>query len=113
MEYLREITADVFDVAARLKEIDARYRLFYNLKAGRYEVYTLLTRPVLQVVLAQSPPDCRSVEHVRKTRAERAAQLFEQYKKENERLQRAKLKDCAERALSAAAGALSGRKNDA
>ena len=93
MEHLREITADVFDVAARLREIDARYRLFYNLKAG--------------------PPDRRSVEHVRKTRAERAAQLFEQYKKENERLQRAKLKECAERALSAAAGALSGRKNDA
>ena len=83
MEYLREITADVFDVAARLREIDARYRLFYNLKAGRYEVYTLQPRPVLQVVLAQSPPDRRSVEHVRKTRAERAAQLFEQYKKEN------------------------------
>ena len=113
LEYLIEIKSDVFDIADRLKSIDGRYRLYYNTIAHRYEVYTLEPRPTLQVVLPFSPPDARCLEHVRKTRAERAAQLFEQYKKENERLQRAKLKECAERALSAAAGALSGRKNDA
>ncbi len=35
---LIEIKHDVFDVADRIKEVDAEYRLFYNLDRARFEV---------------------------------------------------------------------------
>lgn len=94
MQYLQEIVSDVFDVADRLKGIDERYRLFYNKLAKRYEVYTFTPHPVLQVVLPFSPPDCRCVERVRKTRAERLEKLIEELNEHNallEKLRREKI----------------------
>lgn len=102
MWHLREITSDVFDVADRLKGIDERYRLFYNTLTKRYEVYTFTPHPALQVVLPFSPPDARCVEHVRKTRAERAAQLLRELEKENERIAQARNKQIIDRALECA-----------
>ena len=56
MQHLREITSDVFDIADRLKAIDGRYRLFYNLIAKRYEVYTFTPHPTLQFLPTSASP---------------------------------------------------------
>ena len=37
-ENVKEITADVFDLADRIKEVDEEYRLFYSFDHERYEV---------------------------------------------------------------------------
>ena len=37
-ERVKEITADVFDIADRIREVDGEYRLYYNVDHARYEV---------------------------------------------------------------------------
>lgn len=102
MQHLREITSDVFDIADRLKAIDGRYRLFYNLIAKRYEVYTFTPHPTLQVVLPFSPPDARCIRHVLRTRAERISALLEEIEAENARIERERMKAVIDRAIASA-----------
>ena len=33
------VSRDLYSVSERLKEIDDRYELFYNVRLGRYEIY--------------------------------------------------------------------------
>ena len=101
--HLIPVFADVFDVADRLKGIDERYRLFYNKRARRYEVYTLQPQPVLQAVLPFSPPDARCLEYVRKTRIERVRYLQEELEKHNAEREKRIVKEVVENIMSCAA----------
>ena len=70
---LIRITEDVFDVCDRLKSVDERYKLFYNAKKRRYEVYV---EDKLAFVVPFYSLDARTVEYARMTRVERAAEIF-------------------------------------
>ena len=70
---LIRITEDVFDVCDRLKSVDERYKLFYNAKKRRYEVYV---EDKLAFVVPFDSLDARTVEYARMTRVERAAEIL-------------------------------------
>ncbi|MCI8326127.1 MAG: hypothetical protein HFH71_06255 [Clostridia bacterium] len=89
---LRPIISDTFDIASRLKEIDPRYVLYYNLARHRYEVHTLQgLGSYLQCVLPYRTLDCRTLRYVRRTRVERADSLLAEIERDNAAREDAKL----------------------
>lgn len=90
---LRLIISDTFDIASRLREIDPRYALYYNLARHRYEVHTLQgLGSYLQCVLPYRTLDCRSLRYVRRTRVERADSLIAEIERDNAAREDAKLR---------------------
>ena len=79
------IKDDLFHVAKRLKEIDARYKLYFNRKIRRFEVYV---DGAMQIALPFERLDQRTIEHVRKTRIENLDALMRDIETENARLQK-------------------------
>ena len=101
---VREVESDLFDIARRLKEIDAGY--FILCKRGRFEVHNRGDKPTYCLTVPWSELDARSVELVRKTRAERAAKLFAELERDNERARRRAIRESADRAAEIAECAL-------
>lgn len=99
MKDLIRIESDLFDIADRLKEIDAGYELYFNTLKNRYEVFA---RGVLQVAVPFGKLDARTLLHVRSTRLERADELLKQIDWQNKRAEelaaKTALKKCADAA---------------
>ena len=101
---VREVESDLFDIARRLKEIDAGY--FILCKRGRFEVHNRGDEPTYCLTVPWSELDAQTVELVRKTRAERAAELFAELERDNERARRRAIRESADRAAEIAERAL-------
>lgn len=86
---LIEIKNDVYFILSRLREIDEGYKIFYNTCREKFEIHNekqvgnsyCLTVP-------HNVLDCRTVEHVRKTRVENVKTLFEEMEKQNLKLEK-------------------------
>lgn len=81
------IENDVFDVAARLKEIDDRYVVFYNPVRRRYEMHTEENGRVSYQLTLPSL-DCRAVMLALETRTERLNELAAELENENLKAER-------------------------
>lgn len=87
-----EVHSDLFDIGKRLKEIDNRYRVFYNTKKSKFELHIqkgdkvsyLLTFPFNNL-------DARAITHCYKTRTERCEQIFNEIEESNKKLEREQL----------------------
>lgn len=95
MQNLMEITDDLFDVAWRLKAVDGDYRLCYNVKASRYEVYGRKNNQRAFVVPFDEL-DARTVDYARRTRAENIARLVAEMDRENAETDKRNVKAAAE-----------------
>lgn len=83
----RIITADLFDIARRLKEIDSGYFIVRDYKSGKFQVHHNEQKGgTLALVLPFDRLDFRTLTLVRRTRAERKAQLIEEMERDNEKL---------------------------
>ena len=92
------VTSDLYSIANRLKEIDDGYFIYYSYKNRRYEVHNKNQRGrTLSLVLPYKMLDERAVRLVRQTRSERASSLISQMEKENERIEREKMKSLVTR----------------
>ena len=84
--YLIPVKNDLFDVASRLHEIDANYRLYINKLLNRFEVHNVAQRGnTLAVIVPYRQLDARTIDFVRKTRVENAQRLFAEMEKQNSR----------------------------
>ena len=92
-----EIKEDLFDIAHRLKEIDARYRVYRNRKLNRFEIHA---NGALQIATPFDRLDARTLDLVRSTRLENAGRLIEEMDKENARLKRAEESAARERIMT-------------
>ena len=96
MTGLVKIEKDLFSISQRLKEIDARYEVYRNTLAGRFEIYI---ERALQFVVPFQKLDARTLEFARKTRIERRMQIMKEIDEHNERIERQKEKEILEKAL--------------
>ena len=103
-----EVRGDLFGIAERIREIDDGY--FILRRGGRYEVHNRKDRDSYCLTLPFEELDARTVDYVRKTRAERAQALFDEMERENEALRRAEIRAQAERATVCAEELLAGRE---
>lgn len=88
MDFLVKV-GDQFRVEERLREIDPSYEVFYNKKEKRFEVFSV--RGGVRALCVVSPfaeLDARLVSFVRKTRAERAAEIIREIEEHNEKLEK-------------------------
>ena len=90
---LREIKTDLFDIADRIREVDAEYRLFYNLDRARYEVHK---RGELAVTW-QEPLSAALVTKLRETHVRRRNELLSEIEKQEEKARRAEESRARER----------------
>lgn len=103
---MRFIESDVFDIAKRLKEVDPTYKLNYNGKTKKFELYGGKKCERL-IVFPFNAMDERMVIHARKTRVERMDALIRELDEENERLERDEKSASVQKAMAAAEDALS------
>lgn len=69
----REIKADLYGIARHIKQIDKSYRVVYDTRLKRFEVWHLGARSITpEVVVPYAELDYRTVNLVRATRVERA-----------------------------------------
>lgn len=78
-----EIRNDLFDIAARLREIDPRYFVVFDPKTKRYQLHSHTERPTFVLEFPYEKLDCRALEHTLKTRAENVERLIEEIERHN------------------------------
>lgn len=79
----------VYDIEMRIREIDDDYRIFYNKEKNRIEVHNLKNKKdSLVLVSPYNEVDARLYKLVRRTRVERAGDIFKEIEEENERLEK-------------------------
>lgn len=97
--WLREVTDDLYSMAERIKEIDSRYRLCFNLRLHRYEIYA---SGALQLAVPPRELDARVAQKLRRTRVERKDALMREIDLANRAAERAAEKLAFERAAERA-----------
>ncbi len=96
------VKGDLYDIAARIKEIDPDYFIFYSYIRRRYEVHSKTQKGnTLAIVVPFDRLDGRTLTLVRKTRVERFDAIMEEQKRENARLDALRVRAAAERAAAA------------
>ena len=98
---LERITHDLFDIAKRLKGMDRRYKLFFNRKKNRYEIYA---NGAMQMALPFERLDARTLSYARKTRLENLEKIIAEIEKENARIEIENAKRSRDKILAAAEG---------
>ncbi len=98
---LERITHDLFDIAKRLIGIDRRYKLFFNRKKNRYEIYA---NGAMQMALPFERLDARTLSYARKTRLENLEKIIAEIEKENARIEIENAKRSRDKILAAAEG---------
>jgi len=92
------IKSNVFNIPERLKEIDKSYFVLYDNISGKYEVHSTENKDgnTFCLTLPFNELDSRAIEHVRKTRVENSKKLWEEMKRNNEKLEIEKAKKYAD-----------------
>lgn len=78
-----EIKNDLFDIAARIREIDPRYFVVYDEKTKKYQLHSHTERPTFILAFPYDKLDCRAITHTLKTRAENLDNLIEEIERHN------------------------------
>lgn len=78
-----EIKNDLFDIAARIREIDPRYFVVYDEKTKKYQLHSHTERPTFILAFPYDELDCRAIIHTAKTRAENVERLIEEIERHN------------------------------
>ncbi len=87
-----EVHSDLYDIVDRLKEIDYRYKVFYNPRKSKFELHIrkgdkvsyLLTFPFNTL-------DSRAITHCYRTRVERKEKLLKEIETNNARIEKENL----------------------
>ena len=85
--HLTPITGDVFDITQRIKEIDEGYRLYYNHRHNRFEVYRDVGLTPTLVLTWNNRLDARLIEKLYRTRIENIKKIIEMIERNNEEIQ--------------------------
>lgn len=86
--------SNVFKIPERIKEIDKSYFVIYNTMIDKYEVHSTENKDgdTYCLTLPYDELDSRSIDYVRKTRVENARIIWEEMKRNNEKLEIEKAK---------------------
>ena len=71
---------DLFHVAKRLRQIDSRYRVYFNRRLFRFEIHV---QGAMQIALPFDRLDARCLDYARRTRIENLSALMDEIEKNN------------------------------
>lgn len=86
MEHLLEIKSDVCDIVKRIKKLNNRYVIYYNLKEKKFMLYIFennLKSPIYCLTYPFSVIDERMIEHTLKSEIQNRKWILEQMEKSN------------------------------
>jgi len=99
------ITADLYNISSRIKEIDSDYFIVRNYKTQKYELHAKNKRGgSLCLVFPFDRLDYRTISCARRTRAERAAALLAEIEENNKKLQKQQAEAAAKKAVASFRG---------
>lgn len=84
---LKRVYDDLYHIAKRLRSIDKAYRLFYNRRLKRFEIYA---KGAMQMALPFDRLDARTLDYARKTRIENIEKMISEIELNNARLEKEK-----------------------
>ena len=85
---LKLIKNDIFGVIKRIKNIDANYLVFYNVKKSRYELYYKMGIKLnLEMVLTSSVLTSKEVKKVLLSRVEKIDKILKEMEEYNTKLE--------------------------
>ncbi len=91
------ITNDLFDISDRLKTVNPNYKLYFNRKTQRYEVYeTCVLNEKLAFVVPYDELDARTLAFARFTAVQNADKIFAEIEKHNEKTDKENARRIAE-----------------
>lgn len=84
------IKHDVFNIIKKLKKIDKKYFIVYNLNSKKFEVHHKNSANTLQLVLPYDQLDSRTLDLVLKTSVEHQKKLLDDMEKNNQKIEQEK-----------------------
>lgn len=90
------ISNDLFDISNRIKSIDNKYFVVYNIKRKKFEVHYARSKNTYELTIPFDSLDARAVEFVLKTRVQNQKKVLEEIEKSNEKLEKQNTKNIIE-----------------
>ena len=81
------IKSDLFDIAKRIRRINSKYFVVYNLRRKKFEVHYKRSKNTYELTIPFDTLDARAVEFVQKTRMENQKKLIDEIEKNNQKLE--------------------------
>jgi hypothetical protein len=95
---LIKIENDLFDIAARLREIDSGYFVLFDTGKKVYQIHNAAqANGTYCLTLPYDSLDARAVEYVKSTRRQFAAEIFKRIESHNKKLEDSAVKSAAEK----------------
>lgn len=85
MKYI-EVKNDLFDIANRIKQIDPKYFVVFNIVTKKFEVHYKRAKNTYELTLPYDALDARAVDFVQKTKVENSKKIFEEMELQNQKL---------------------------
>ena len=96
LKYIK-INNDVFDIVNRIKSVDSKYFVLFNLTTKKYEVHYQRAKNTYELTLPFDELDARAVLHVQKTRVENRKKIFAEIERQNQKLMEKEQKEKIEK----------------
>lgn len=80
---LIKITADLYDISSRIKEIDDSYSILYDTEKDAYKLYQ---RGVYQLTFPYKSLDARAIKYAYETRIENLDNIIKELDRHNEKV---------------------------
>ena len=90
------IENDLFDISNRIKAIDKKYYVVYNITRKKFEVHYKRSSNTYELTIPYDALDARAVWFVLKTRMQNKKAIFEEIEKSNEKLEKQNTKKIIE-----------------
>ncbi len=81
------IRDDLFDIVKRIKQIDPKYFVLYNITRKKFEIHYTRSKNTYELTIPYDGLDARTVDFVLKTRIQNQKKLLEEIENSNKKLQ--------------------------
>lgn len=100
MEKLIEIKDDLFDIANRIKSIDADYKIYFNGDTKSYELHNAKSYPSYQLTFPYKTLDKRAVDYTLKSEVKNKERILKEIEQQNIRQEEEYMKNLFEKTMS-------------
>lgn len=100
MEKLFEINDDLFNIAERIKSIDANYKIYFNGDTHRYELHNMRCYPSYQLTFPYKTLDKRAIDYTLKSDIKYKERILKEIEQNNLRLEQERQKALFEKTMS-------------
>ena len=99
MQKLFEVKEDLFDISARIKSIDEKYKIYFNGDTRRYELHHTAKKPTYQLTFPYARLDKRALDYTLKSAVKNRELILRQIEEQNAKVEEERAKKLFEKAM--------------